>query len=158
MFEIENWSNRYEFQCLVWSDKSFEVKKHPGNPLETFKIHTYQFTKAWLSNVYVYFIHRDFVSNLINIHSSNGMNSNADIDKLVVYLCGPEYMSEELEDNDLKKQLVNHMKTLTSSVQHFIQDQYVYQSLCEADRKELMERNSKLFAQYVLARLVVPRF
>ena len=111
-------------------------------------------TEKW---AYVYFIHRDFVSNLINIHSSNGMNSNADIDKLVVYLCGPEYMSEESEDNDLKKQLVNHMKTLTSSVQHFIQDQYVYQSLCEADRKELMERNSKLFAQYVLARLV-PRF
>ena len=52
----------------------------------------------------------------------------------------------------MKVQLVEHLKFLTHAVQRFIKDQYVYQSLSEADQLELMSRNSKMFAQYILAR------
>ena len=109
----------------------------------------------------MYFFFRKFVTALVEIHKIRSTKIEAG--KLAEALCGPRDADRIVETTslarptpkageDFKVLLVNHLNRLSESVKSFVKDQFVYQSLCEEDRRELMARNSKLFAQYVLAR------
>ena len=112
-----------------------------------------------LMQVHIFF--RKFVTALVEIHKIRSTKIEAG--KLAEALCGPRDADRLVETTNLAKPtpkggedfkvlLVNHLNRLSDSVKSFVKDQFVYQSLCEEDRRELMARNSKLFAQYVLAR------